>query len=819
MSKTDLSELQICQDSFHPLMEGDGPDRPEIMIVGEAPGSEEDRIGRPFVGRSGIFLKKDLLRPSGIDITTVRFTNAVRCHPPNNRTPTIGEIEKFYPLLDAEVRATRPKVVVVTGSAALASVFRFIYKGSEAREAKVSGILKWRGKQIWHREWGCWVVPTPHPRYTMTKFRREGSEYHYLQGIADFELANKLAKQKRPRMQKVESRWITTVSELRSMLDEMEASERFAFDIETGGTGKPDSKWIIGASFATNSRVGYYATWELVESDPRSYERVLELVASSREKIMHNGAYEIAIFRALGLPINTKYFDTMIAANMVDENFYVGLKPLTWVHTTFGGYELPLDQYKYEHKVEEDYSLIPDEVLAPYGGYDAVATYRLWEVFSERLEKMGSMSAFAKIIMPVRRTMSDAEYTGIYLDRERAEELSDACARAKTQLEEQVYEAAGRKFNINSTKQLATVLYDEIGLKPLKETDTGNWSTDAESLEYLASQKGGDVARILVDRSYLKTMHSSHVEQALRFVQDDSRVHTSYNLTGTVTGRASCSRPGIHNVPNDALIRGIYSASPGNLFADSDLKSAELAYLAAESGEEVFLRAFNEGRDLHSDTYRMVFDLPDDYEPTKEQRRFAKTINFGLVYGMSQYGLARRLGITLEEAEDFLEKYFDRLPKVTEYMLRKRQEASDNGYVTSLFGGYRHLPLAQSDLDYEQQRAFRQAMNAPIQQGAAFYTYLGLARLRRNIRKMGLEAKIVHTVHDCALVDFPSHEQESVEEAIRVSFEQRLSILPVQMRVETEITKRWGEHNDSRLRGILESAGIELSWLQQEVAV
>jgi len=191
-----------------------------------------------------------------------------------------------------------------------------------------------------------------------------------------------------------------------------------------------------------------------------------------------------------------------------------------------------------------------------------------------------------------------------------------------------------------------------------------------------------------------------------------------------------------------------------------------------------------------------------------------QTINFGLVYGMSQYGLARRLGITLEEAEDFLEKYFERLPKVTEYMNRKRQEAADNGYVTSLFGGYRRLPLARSDLDYEQQRAFRQAMNAPIQQGAAFYTYLGLARLRRNIRKMGLEAKIVHTVHDCALVDFPSHEQERVEEAIRVSFEQRLSILPVQMRVETEITKRWGEHNDSRLRGILESAGIELSWLQ-----
>jgi len=195
---------------------------------------------------------------------------------------------------------------------------------------------------------------------------------------------------------------------------------------------------------------------------------------------------------------------------------------------------------------------------------------------------------------------------------------------------------------------------------PLKRSrKTGNPSVDAESIAYLSTQtgEGSAIAKSLLDRSYLKTMLKTHVAQAIKFCGKDGRVHTDYHLGRAVSGRASCSNPSLHNVPRDRLIRTMYIASPGHVLTEADLKSAELAYLAAESGEETFLRAFEEGLDLHAETAKLVLGL--DREPTNEERQSAKAINFGLVYGMTEYGLARRLGITLEEAEQFIEDYFD----------------------------------------------------------------------------------------------------------------------------------------------------------------
>jgi len=589
-------------------------------------------------------------------------------------------------------------------------------------------------------------------------------------------------------------------------------SAEFAFDIETGGVGRAIDKRIIGCSFANSWSVGYYIPWAVLTSNDGLFQKFKELITRRPYyKIMHNGAYEVRILEfAHGIHINgVKYFDTMAAAHLVDENFSKRLKDLAWIHTNFGGYDIPLEKYKAENKIKEDYSAIPVELLAPYSALDSVATWilytKLWSLMKE--EKVSAL--FNKIVMPARRVMSDAELNGMYVDKKRAEKLSVLCSQAYTKLETKVYEYAGHKFNIASPLQLQKVLYDEMGFVPLKKTKTG-FSADAESVEYIATQPHSEIAGFLSDRAYLNTMLNTHISQALTYRwSEDGRVHTNYNITGAVSGRASCARPSLQNVPRDKLVRSLYMASPGNLLVEVDLVTAEIATIAAVSGEEMFIRAFREGLDIHSETHKTLYGLPPDYVCTKLERYMAKTINFGLIYGLTAIGLARRSQITVEEAATFIDLYFQRLPNVARWLARQKALVRRDGYVVSMFGRKRRLPYGLSDKWSDQGRAERQAMNSPIQSGAADYTYVGLIRLRRAIIKAHLEGKIVHTVHDCGLADTPKAEVPMMVELFRKAFETPVKAMPIKMQVDVEINKRWGQGNDSRLQEVFDKIGLK----------
>lgn len=549
-------------------------------------------------------------------------------------------------------------------------------------------------------------------------------------------------------------------------------------------------------------------TWDILS---QVYDEYVELVSSNKHtKLMHNGAYEIGIHRANDIPINDHYVDTMIAAHLADENFGKSLKDLTWIHTSFGGYDTPLEIYKSDNRIKEDYSKIPEDVLAPYGGYDAVATFILWKKLGRVLKDEHTEPLFSKIVMPVRRVMSEAEFHGLRVNLDYSVDLQKKCTKAISMLEDRVYDIVGEEFNINSPPQLAKMLYTKLGLRPLKVSKkTKVPSTDKDSIEHITEQPDGEeIGKILQERNFMQTMLGTHINQPIDFLwETDGRVHTSYNLTGAVTGRASCSKPSLHNVPRDRLIRTQYIASEGHILIEADLKSAELAYLAAESREQAFLNAFKNGLDLHSETAKIIYQVD---EPTEEQRSFAKSTNFALVYGMTAFGLSKRLGISVEEAQDFIDEYFDRFPRIADFMERQRDFARENGYVTSLFHRRRRLPQALSDIEQDVAHAMRQAQNSPIQSGAADYTYLGLVRLSRLLKRENMRAKIVHTVHDCAIVDTPIAEKSRVETLIIEAFEKPIKILPVQMKVEIESGKAWGEHTKtSRVEEILESVGLK----------
>lgn len=808
---------KLCAGSASVCMEGEGPTTADLMIVGENPSSFDDELNRPFMDSLGDYLRETILVEARIPESKVRFTNAVRCVTPKAKVPTVSEIKRCRRYLEAEIKLVKPKVIVAMGNVPLASIMQFFYKGgveegtAKKQETKVSGIGRWQGKMVWLQEFGCWLMPTIPVLDCVTK--RGYSSYQVGLIVDDLKKAWKTSQLPLPKNLLPVSEYVTDSVKALTVLRKMRDSKTFAFDIETGGTGRAIDKFIIGCSFSDSADIGYYISWETIESNPGVYNLFKNLIEGrDYYKIMHNGAYEVRILEMVyGVRINgVRYFDTMIGAHLVDENFSKRLKDLAWIYTTFGGYDTPLEKYKQENRIKEDYSKIPVEILSPYGAFDAIATYIIYTKLVPLIESEGVKPVFEKIAMPVRRVMSEAEINGLCVDIERATDLRGYCSSAVGLLEKEIYRCAGREFNIDSPSQLQQVLYKDMGFVPLKETKSG-YSADADSIEYIATQKDSEIAKFLLDRSYVSTMWGTHINQAIDFMWPDGKVHTNYNVTGAVTGRCSASLPSLQNVPADRLVRSLYIASPGNLLVEADLKSAEMATIAAISGEKTFLKAFEEGLDIHSETFRAMYGLPPDYVCTKLERRRAKAINFGLVYGMSPMGLAKGLGVTIEEATEFMELYFRKLPNVARWMSQQRALVKKNGYVVSVFGRKRRLPLGLSDQWGDQGRAERQAMNSPIQSGAADYTYIGLIRLRQAIMAAGLEGKIVHTVHDCVVTDTPEAEADAMRELIKSSFEMPVKAMPVHMKVDVEVNQRWGQNNESRLQEIFESVGLTLA--------
>jgi DNA polymerase-1 len=796
-------------------MEGDGPVTADLMILDGSPGETEDELNLPLVGQAGTYLRDELMVHASIPESNVRFSHVVRCHTPKSRTPTSLELKKCRRFLTEEIKRVKPKVIVGLGNAPLATLLQRFYKGANeegtARKSDpiVSGILTWQGKKIWLREFDCWFIPTFHPS-TCLMSESKRSYYKTDLVVKDLKLALELSKSSRYQQSDISTTVVSTAKQAITCISKMVACGKFAFDIETGiNEEDPAKPHIIGCSFANNGLHGYYIPWNMVKANRQVNYAMRSMLKNTKLiKLMHNGAYEVRVMRFNGILIYDKYFDTMISAHMIDENFTKRLKDLTWIHTDFGGYDIPLEKYKYDNHIKADYAKIPYEMLSVYGAMDSVATWIIYEHTTAQMAKENLLPLFNKVSMPVRRVMSDAEYVGIYVDKDRAVAVDTHCTISMALLEKEIYEIAGGEFNIGSSPKLQDILYKKLKFDPLKKIKTG-YSTDKDSIEYIATQPNSEIAQYLSDLSYVKTMQGTHISQAIQFRwPSDGRIHAHYNSTGTVTGRVSCSSPSLQNVPADRLVRSIYTATPGNYLIEADLKSAELAAIAAVSGETTFLEAFANGLDPHSQTYRRMYNLPDSYQPTKLERRKAKTINFGLVYGITSIGLARSLGCTIEEAQAFMNLYFERLPHIHKWMESQKRFVKKHGYVISVFNRKRRLPMGLSDSWFDQGRAERQAMNAPIQSSAADYTYIGLIRLARLLKKGKLESKIVHTVHDCGLVDTIPSEKELVLEAFYEAFETPVKAMPVKMKVDVEVNRRWGENNESRLEEIFEKVGL-----------
>ena len=483
-----------------------------------------------------------------------------------------------------------------------------------------------------------------------------------------------------------------------------------------------------------------------------------------------------------------KYFDMTIAAYLM--NPLVGEYPYEDVAKNYLGFMISskkdyLDKKGVTQMLEED-----EKKVVCYACYEVYTAFKSKEVLEEELKKQGMMQLFAEVEMPLVFVLYDMEQEGIRVDGEALKEYGEKLAVSIHELEQKIYEAAGEEFNINSPKQLGVILFEKLQLPNGKKTKTG-YSTSADVLEKLASEY--PIVSDILEYRQLSKLKSTYADGLVNYIDKNQKIHTTFNQTITATGRLSSTEPNLQNIPIrielGKMIRKVFEPTEGNLLVDSDYSQIELRILAHIAGDETLIEAFQKGQDIHRTTASQVFHVPFD-EVTSLQRRNAKAVNFGIVYGISAFGLSQDLDISRQEAQDFIDRYFEVYPKIKEFLDRTVEEAKQNGYTTTLFGRIRPIPELSSSNFMQRQFGERVAMNAPIQGTAADIIKIAMVRVHDRLIRENLKSRLVLQVHDELLIDTKEDEKEQViallEEEMKGSAE-----LSVELEVGTECGYNW----------------------------
>lgn len=797
-------------------MPGSGPLDADIMVIGEAPGATEDEAGEPFVGRSGSLVRQALI-DSGIDPQKCYITNAVNCRPPDNKTPSAAQLRECRHWVNERIKAVKPKFILLLGNVPLESLLFF------------KGIKKARGNPV--EQDGLIYLPTYHPAYVL-RDPRASAPFK-----ADLRLFQRIIEE--GGMPEEEGLDITVVDS-HAKVDEMIRALRgdVSYDIETNslypwdvpGSGE-ETKKVVSIQFGTSK-----GQFVLLLNHPASpwtelqKQAILSRIDKTLKKrkvflVTHNGKFD-ALWMLVHYGLRWfPHFDTMLAHFLLDENASHTLKVLPQVYLGAMPFDIDVETKRTGDNLD---------AFLTYGAKDAYYTLELKKIFQKQLfEDTALLRVFEKILMPCVHLFIEAEYHGVYIDTQRLDEV-EAYLREKIDEAEETlnryvnriawdtqkktfvnrvdlpeYEQVGapraryHPINWSSSQQLAAFLYDHLGLPIIEKTNRGVPSTS----ESVLLRTEHEIARALLDFRAAQKQLTSFVEGWRRFLVD-GRLHPSFKLHGTVTGRLSCENPNLQQVPRDKKIRTLITAPGGWTLIEADLSQIEMRIAAELSGDRALLYAYQNGIDVHwltaireigrsgalkDEVLRTVKHFtgktmsygdaieellrigPKKCEQAgsllgidwKEHRKKAKAINFGYLYGMwwkkfrmyarDNYGVE----ITDEEAQASREAYFELYADLPEWHRRQKRRARMDGYVRSPSGRKRRLPAAmRNDRSPDAQAAERQAINSPVQSFANEINLMAAIQLRKEFGPDVLH--IVGTVHDAILFEVRDDMVETV---------------------------------------------------------
>ncbi|ADQ80333.1 DNA polymerase I [Paludibacter propionicigenes WB4] len=564
-----------------------------------------------------------------------------------------------------------------------------------------------------------------------------------------------------------------------NLISQLFIQKSVCFDTETTGLDMFTSD-LVGMSFCFAEGEAYYVS--LPEDKTESKEVLREFKAFFEndriEKIGQNMKFDLLMLWQYGIELKGKLFDTMIAHYLVQPELRHGMDYLAEIYLNYRTIHFE-DLVGAKGKNQADIRTVDINKLCDYAAEDADVTFRLKQILEKELKADALENLFYEIEMPLMQVLATMEHTGVRIDSEALRQSSVILTDEMLKLEKEIHQLAGYEFNVSSPMQVGEILFDRLKLDDkAKKTKTGQYSTSEDILEKLQS-KHPIIGKIL-DYRGLKKLLSTYIDALPQLISPiTGKVHTSYNQTVAATGRLSSTNPNLQNIPiRDAQgkeIRKAFIPDADCLFFSADYSQIELRIMAHLSGDKNMLEAFNSGHDIHTATAAKIYKIPLE-EVTSDMRRKAKTANFGIIYGISVFGLSDRLSIPRAEAKELIEGYFATYPDVKKYMDNAIQKAKEMGYVETLLGRKRFLPDINSQNSIVRGFAERNAINAPIQGTAADIIKIAMVRIQNRLENESLQAKMTMQVHDELNFTVPKNELEALQKAVIEEMENAIKL-------------------------------------------
>jgi len=591
---------------------------------------------------------------------------------------------------------------------------------------------------------------------------------------------------------------ILTEKSFNDLIKSLVKKKSFVFDVETTNK-RPVWARMVGISFSfEEGNACYLPLVHRYLGSPDQLE--LKMVCQKLKPIFedkrikkcgHNIKYDLIVMANEGIALDGVDFDTMIASYLLNPSSrghgldaltmeYFGHKNLTYKEMVgAGNREIGFDEVEVNRATE-------------YAAEDSDMTWRLKGKLQPQL-KDSTLKLYKEIELPLLEVLAEIELNGVYVDRKHLTELSSKIDKQLLRLEKDIYVLADEEFNINSPKQLSVILFEKLKLPVVKKTKTG-YSTDVSVLELLAAEH--KLPKQILSYRQLAKLKSTYVDALPgEIFKNTGRVHTSFNQTVAATGRLSSSNPNLQNIPIRSdmgkEIRKAFTAEGDNMLLSADYSQIELRLLAHLSKDRALKDAFDKGEDIHARTAADIFGSSLD-KVDENSRRMAKAVNFGIIYGLSAFGLSRQLNISRKDAKDFIDQYFLLYSKVRGFMDNTIAEARECGYTLTMFNRRRYLPDLKSDNRQIRESAERVAINSPIQGSAADLIKVAMIRLSRNLKKMKLNSKMILQVHDELVFECPVREKKEIESLVRKEMEEACT-LSVPLVVDIGWGKNWNE--------------------------
>jgi DNA polymerase-1 len=562
---------------------------------------------------------------------------------------------------------------------------------------------------------------------------------------------------------------VDTKGKRAALLQKLLTTKIFSLDTETTGTDAITAE-LVGMSFSTADYEAYYIPMPTDKEEARQIVAEMKPALENPDsvKVGQNIKYDLIMLGRYGAEVRGPLFDTMVAHYVLQPELYHNMDYLAEIYLHYRTIHIE-ELIGPKGKGQRNMRDLPPEEVYKYACEDADVTLRLKAVLEKELKKADAEQLFYEIEMPLVPVLAYMERNGVRVDTEALKQASAHFTERMNQIEKEVHELAGTEFNIASPKQVGEVLFDRLKIvaKP-KKTKTGQYVTSEEVLESLRG-KHEVVGKILEHRG-LKKLLGTYIDALPQLINPETdRIHTSFNQTVTATGRLSSSNPNLQNIPirneDGKEIRKAFIPDDGCLFFSADYSQIELRIMAHLSGDKHMIEAFREGDDIHAATAAKIYKIGLD-EVTSDMRRKAKTANFGIIYGISVFGLAERMNVDRKEAKELIDGYFETYPQIRAYMDKSIEVARENGYISTILGRKRYLPDIHSHNAVVRGYAERNAINAPIQGSAADIIKIAMVKIYERFRQEGIRSKMILQVHDELNFSVFPDEKERVQQIV-----------------------------------------------------